>query len=59
MAANVRKGVAEGRSDAVPIFLQDIPRLFFDGIYKPNVSMINVSIKLFTRPPMLRLLRST
>lgn len=43
MGGNVRKAVAEGRADVVPIFLQDIPRLFHDGIYKPDVSLISVS----------------
>lgn len=44
MGANVRKAVAEGRADSVPIFLQDIPRLFTDKIYQPDVSLISVSI---------------
>lgn len=43
MGGNVRKAVAEGRADTVPIFLQDIPRLFNDGIYKPDVALISVS----------------
>ncbi|XP_024083597.1 uncharacterized protein LOC106667787 [Cimex lectularius] len=43
MAANVRKAVAEGRGDAIPIFLQDIPQLFYRGIYKPDVSIVHVS----------------
>ncbi|KAK9502096.1 hypothetical protein O3M35_012691 [Rhynocoris fuscipes] len=42
MAANVRKAVAEGRADCIPIFLQDIPQLFFRGIVKPDVSIIHV-----------------
>lgn len=43
MAANVRKSVAEGRSDCIPIFLSDIPKLFHRGIYKPDISLIQVS----------------
>ncbi|XP_063896209.1 4-hydroxybutyrate coenzyme A transferase [Helicoverpa armigera] len=43
MAANVRKSVAEGRSDAIPIFLQDIPKLFHRKIIKPDIALIQVS----------------
>lgn len=43
MAANVRKAVAEGRADSLPIFLSDIPALFKREILKPNVSLIHVS----------------
>ncbi|XP_073963069.1 succinyl-CoA:acetate/propanoyl-CoA:succinate CoA transferase-like [Choristoneura fumiferana] len=37
MAANVRKSVAEGRSDAIPIFLQDIPKLFTGRSSSPTL----------------------
>uniref|UniRef100_A0A0K8TEZ2 Uncharacterized protein n=1 Tax=Lygus hesperus TaxID=30085 RepID=A0A0K8TEZ2_LYGHE len=43
MAANVRKAVAEGRADATPIFLQDIPKLFHNKIIKPDVAIVHVS----------------
>lgn len=43
MAANVRKSVAEGRSDAVPIFLHEIPLLFHRKIVKPDVTLLQVS----------------
>ncbi|XP_045506774.1 4-hydroxybutyrate coenzyme A transferase [Colias croceus] len=43
MAANVRKSVAEGRSDAIPIFLQDIPKLFHRKIIQPDIAVIQVS----------------
>lgn len=43
MAANVRKAVAEGRADATPIFLQDIPKLFHLKIIKPDVAIVHVS----------------
>lgn len=42
MAANVRKAVAEGRADSIPIFLSDIPALFKKRIIVPDVSLINV-----------------
>ncbi|CAH2265372.1 jg13335 [Pararge aegeria aegeria] len=42
MAANVRKSVAEGRSDAIPIFLQDIPKLFHRKIIRPDIALIQV-----------------
>lgn len=44
MAANVRKPVAEGRSDCIPIFLSEIPKLFHRGIYKPDISLIQVCL---------------
>jgi acyl-CoA hydrolase len=44
MAANVRKAVAEGRSDCVPIFLSEIPLLFHRKIVKPDVTFIQVSM---------------
>ncbi|XP_049859459.1 4-hydroxybutyrate coenzyme A transferase [Schistocerca gregaria] len=43
MAANVRKSVAEGRSDCIPIFLSEIPKLFHQKIVKPDVALIQVS----------------
>nr|BAN20838.1 4-hydroxybutyrate Co-A transferase [Riptortus pedestris] len=43
MAGNVRQAVADGRSDAIPIFLQDIPSLFHKKIVKPDVAMVHVS----------------
>ncbi|XP_075238443.1 succinyl-CoA:acetate/propanoyl-CoA:succinate CoA transferase [Lycorma delicatula] len=43
MAANVRKGVAEGRSDCIPIFLSEIPLLFHKKIVKPDACLITVS----------------
>uniref|UniRef100_A0A1B6MKB3 Uncharacterized protein n=1 Tax=Graphocephala atropunctata TaxID=36148 RepID=A0A1B6MKB3_9HEMI len=43
MAGNVRKAVAEGRSDCIPIFLSEIPLLFTRKIVKPDVCMIQVS----------------
>lgn len=43
MAKNVRKAVAEGRSDCVPIFLSEIPLLFNRKIFQPDVALIHVS----------------
>lgn len=43
MGGNVRKAVSEGRADAVPIFLHEIPKLFHQKIYRPDVSFISVS----------------
>ncbi|ALC46536.1 CG7920 [Drosophila busckii] len=43
MGANVRKAVAEGRGDNVPIFLHEIPQLFYKKIVKPDVALIHVS----------------
>lgn len=49
MGGNVRKAVAEGRADCVPIFLHEIPKLFHQKIYCPDVALISVSRKLFQR----------
>lgn len=40
---NCRKPINEGRADFTPIFLGDIPQLFFRGIIKPNVSLVQVT----------------
>lgn len=45
MAKNVRKAVAEGRSDSIPIFLSEIPLLFYKKIFQPDVALIHVSIE--------------
>lgn len=42
MGGNVRKAVSEGRADAVPIFLHEIPKLFHQKIYRPDVALISV-----------------
>lgn len=42
MGGNVRKAVAEGRADCVPIFLHEIPQLFHKKIYCPDVALISV-----------------
>lgn len=43
MGGNVRKAVAEGRGDAVPIFLHEIPLLFRRKLIQPDVALIHVS----------------
>lgn len=43
IGANVRKGVAEGTADCVPVFLSQIPSLFHNKIFKPTISLIQVS----------------
>lgn len=42
MGGNCRKSVAEGRADAVPIFLSEIPQLFYKKIVKPDIAIIQV-----------------
>ena len=49
MAANVRKAVAEGRSDCIPIFLSEIPLLFHRKIVKPDVAFVQVSMMAYVR----------
>lgn len=43
MGGNVRKAVADGRADAIPIFLHEIPLLFRRGIIPVDVALINVN----------------
>ena len=49
MAANVRKAVAEGRSDCIPIFLSEIPLLFHRKIVKPDVAFVQVGMLAHVR----------
>lgn len=42
MGGNVRKAVNEGRADCVPIFLHEIPKVFYKKIYQPDVALISV-----------------
>lgn len=44
MGGNVRKAVAEGRADAIPIFLHEIPKLFYRKIYQPDIAVISVRV---------------
>ena len=43
IGANVRKAVNEGRADYTPIFLYEVPNLFYKKILPIDVSLINVS----------------
>lgn len=43
MGGNVRKAVAEGRADAIPIFLHEIPLLFRRGLIPVDVALIHSS----------------
>lgn len=43
MGANVRPAVNEGRADAIPIFLHEIPKLFNEGHIKPDIALIQVT----------------
>lgn len=43
IGGNVRKAVNEGRADCIPIFLHEIPRIFNEGIVKPDMALIHVS----------------
>jgi acyl-CoA hydrolase len=42
MGGNVRKAVAEGRADSIPIFLHEIPLLFRRGLIPIDVALIQV-----------------
>nr|XP_027198595.1 S phase cyclin A-associated protein in the endoplasmic reticulum-like isoform X2 [Dermatophagoides pteronyssinus] len=41
--ANSREAINAGRADFTPIFLGEIPKLFYQGIIKPDVAMVTVS----------------
>lgn len=43
MGGNVRKAVNEGRAGSIPLFLSMIPDLFYRGIVKPNIALVQVS----------------
>ncbi|XP_063703436.1 4-hydroxybutyrate coenzyme A transferase [Culicoides brevitarsis] len=43
MGGNVRKAVAEGRGDSIPIFLHEIPLLFRRKMIQPDIALIHVS----------------
>jgi 4-hydroxybutyrate CoA-transferase len=43
IGGNVRKAVNEGRADFTPVFLYEVPQLFYKGILPIDVAIINVS----------------
>lgn len=43
MGSNVRKAVQDGRADAIPIFLSEIPHLFSRKIIQPEIALVSVS----------------
>lgn len=43
VGANLRKPIAEGRADYVPVFLSEIPQLFRRGVMKLDVALVQVS----------------
>jgi acyl-CoA hydrolase len=43
IGANVRKAVATGEADYIPVFLSEVPALFYKGILPVNVALIQVS----------------
>lgn len=46
MGGNVRQAIAEGRADTVPIFLHEIPKLFHEKVFRPDVALISVILFL-------------
>ncbi|MBO6575981.1 MAG: hypothetical protein JJ896_09965 [Rhodothermales bacterium] len=43
VGANVRRAVAEGQADYVPVFLSETPGLFRDGVLPLDVALVQVS----------------
>lgn len=44
MGGNVRTAVAEGRGDAIPIFLSEIPLLFTKKVLQPDIAVVQVHV---------------
>ncbi|XP_033324823.1 succinyl-CoA:acetate/propanoyl-CoA:succinate CoA transferase isoform X1 [Megalopta genalis] len=44
IGANVREAVNEGRADYIPIFLHEVPKLFYEKRIIPDVALIHVSV---------------
>jgi len=42
-AANARKAVNEGRADAIPVFLSEIPLLFRRNLIDPDVALVSLT----------------
>jgi acetyl-CoA hydrolase len=43
IGSNVRQSVNEGRSDFIPVFLSEVPRLLYSGLVPVDVALIQVS----------------
>jgi 4-hydroxybutyrate CoA-transferase len=43
MGVNARQAVNEGRADFIPIYLFEYPKLFGQGIIKPNIAFLHLS----------------
>jgi len=43
IAKNARKAVNEGRGDFIPVFLGEIPKLFYREIIRPDVALVSIT----------------
>lgn len=43
IGGNVRSAVNQGTADCIPIYLHEIPKVFKQGIVKPDIALIHVS----------------
>lgn len=43
IGGNVRPAVQGGHADCIPIFLHEIPRVFYEGFVKPDITLVHVS----------------
>ncbi|XP_024936192.1 uncharacterized protein LOC107263060 isoform X2 [Cephus cinctus] len=43
IGSNLREAVNEGRADYIPIFLHEVPKLFFEKRINPDIALIHVS----------------
>lgn len=44
VGANMREAVNDGRADYIPVFLHDVPRLFYEKKIVPDIALIHVSM---------------
>ncbi|XP_072760100.1 succinyl-CoA:acetate/propanoyl-CoA:succinate CoA transferase [Anoplolepis gracilipes] len=44
VGSNVREAVNEGRADCIPVFLHEVPRLFYEKRIVPDIALIHVSM---------------
>ncbi|GAB1859948.1 Acetyl-CoA hydrolase [Camponotus japonicus] len=44
VGTNLREAVNEGRADCIPVFLHEVPRLFYEKRIVPDIALIHVSM---------------
>lgn len=44
VGTNIREAVNDGRADCIPVFLHEVPRLFYEKRIVPDIALIHVSM---------------